>query len=131
MVCLDTSFLIDVLRGEKRVEEIENRLDKGTEPVKVASPAIMELIRGAVLSNNPETEKQKVHQLLSYLIVLSLDKESAIIAGNTEAELTKAGEKIDVEDIMIGAIAKKDSEVLLTRNKKHFEKIKGLKIENY
>ena len=131
MVCLDTSFLIDVLRGEKRVEEIENRLDKGTEPVKVASPAIMELIRGAVLSNNPETEKQKVHQLLSYLIVLSLDKESAIIAGNTEAELTKAGEKIDVEDIMIGAIAKKDSEVLLTRNKKHFEKIKGLKIESY
>ncbi|MBS3098502.1 PIN domain-containing protein [Candidatus Woesearchaeota archaeon] len=131
MVCLDTSFLIDVLRGEKRVEEIENRLDKGTEPVKVASPAIMELIRGAVLSNNPETEKQKVHQLLSYLIVLNLDKESAIIAGNIEAELIKAGEKIDVEDIMIGAIAKKDNETLLTRNKKHFEKIKGLKIESY
>ena len=131
MVCLDTSFLIDVLRGEKRAEEIEKRLDEGTEPVKVASPTVMELISGALLSNNPETEKQKVHQLLSYLIVLSLDKESAIIAGNTEAELTKAGEKIDVEDIMIGAIAKKGNETLLTRNKKHFEKIKGLKIESY
>ena len=39
------------------------------------------------------------------------------------------GEIIDIEDIMIGAIVIHNGERLVTRNKKHFERIRGLEIE--
>ena len=131
MVCLETSFIIDVIRGEEQVSEIEKQLDKGSEAITVAAPTVMELVKGAELSNKPKSEKEKVHNFLSSLIILNLDKESAMLAGEIEAELRKKGEIIQIEDIMIGAIAKHNSETLITRNKKHFERITNLEIETY
>ena len=63
--------------------------------------------------------------------MLNLDKDSAILAGKIEANLIKKGEIIDLEDIMIGAIAIINDETLITRNIKHFSKIKNLKIQSY
>ena len=131
MVCLDTSFIIDILRGDERVRDIKGELDKGTESIAVASPTVMEMISGANLSNRQEEEKQKVYEFLSSLVILDLDRDAAIMAGTIEAGLIKKGETIDMEDIMIGAIAKKNNKVLLTKNKKHFEKIKDLRIKSY
>ncbi|MEK6855005.1 MAG: PIN domain-containing protein [Nanoarchaeota archaeon] len=131
MVCLDTSFIIDVLRGKKEVLEIEKKLDRLSEAVTIASPSIMELIVGVRLSNNPQIEEEKINSLLSSLIVLNLDRESAVLAGNIKADLTKKGDLIDIEDILIGAIAKHNNETIITKNPKHFEKIKGLTIESY
>lgn len=50
---------------------------------------------------------------------------------NYETIIENEGEIIDIEDIMIGAIAKRNNETIITRNKKHFEKIPGLKIASY
>ena len=63
--------------------------------------------------------------------MLDLDKNSAILAAKIEADLRNNGEIIDVEDIMIAAISINNNETLVTRNKKHFERIKDLKIETY
>ncbi|MFH1592069.1 MAG: PIN domain-containing protein [Candidatus Woesearchaeota archaeon] len=131
MVCLDTSFAIDLIRGEKKIISLEKRLDEGDEEITITTPSVMELSRGAKLSNKPQTEKEKVLQFLYSLIILDLNKESAILAGEIEADLRKRGEIIDTEDIMIAAIAIKNNETLLTRNVKHFERIKDLKIESY
>lgn len=38
---------------------------------------------------------------------------------------------IDLEDIMIAAIAITNNEKLITRNEKHFRRIKGLEVEGY
>jgi len=69
--------------------------------------------------------------LITHSLILPLNEESAIIAGEIGAQLVIQGETIDAVDIMIGAIAKHNNETLITRNKKHFEKIPGLKIESY
>ena len=131
MVCLDTSFIIDVIRGEEQAKIIEERLDKGSEAITVAAPTVMELIKGAELSGKPQSEKEKVYTFLSFLVVLNLNKQSAILTGEIEAGLRKEGDFIGVEYIMIGAIAISNDEKLLTRNKKHFERIPGLEIEAY
>ena len=135
MVCLDTSFLIDVIKGNEKVKELERELDENNEDINIASPSIMELIKGIKLKENlpyiKETEKEKIKDILSNFNILELDKNSAILAGEIEAELINNGLMIDIEDIMIGAISINNDEVLLTRNVKHFEKINGLKIESY
>jgi len=135
MVCLDSSIVIDILRGKESVKAIENKFDSSNEEIFIPSPVIIELIRGIYLKdtirNIKEKEKDEINNFLYSFVVLDLNKESAIKAGEIEAELRNAGEMIDLEDIMIGAITLQNNETLITRNKKHFEKIRGLKIEGY
>jgi len=52
-------------------------------------------------------------------------------SGNIHRKLSRKGVTIDPEDSMIAGIAKVHNETLLTRNKKHFEKIEGLDVEGY
>ena len=135
MVCLDTSFLIDVIRGKKEIVKIEEEIDLKEEIVAIATPTIVELIRGLYLKANIKNIKKEevevINKKLSSFTILDLDKDSAVLAGEIEADLINKGEIIDLEDIMIAAIAISNDQNLLTKNKKHFEKIKGLQIETY
>lgn len=135
MACLDTSIVIDIIKGKESVEEIENKLDSSKEDTFIPSPVIIELIRGIYLKdsikNIKENEKERINNFLSSFAILNLDKESAIKTGEIEAELRNKGEMIELFDIMIAAIALKNNQTLITRNKKHFEKIQGLAIQTY
>jgi len=131
MVCFDTTFLIDLLRGKNGLDLLSKEFDYGSESISIASPSIIEIIRGLKLGNIDEDENEKVSELISSINVLNLDKDSAILAGKIEASLIKKGEIIDLEDIMIGAIAIINDETLITQNIKHFSKIKNLKIRSY
>jgi len=128
MACIETTFAVDILRGtdEKAREKIQ-ALEKNKEILYIAAPTIGELI----LNPRLEKEKERVIEFISSFIVLDLDKDSAIKSGEIEAELTKKGAMIQGEDIMIAAIALQNNETLITRNKKHFERVPGLKIEGY
>ena len=81
--------------------------------------------------NIRKDEKEKIYALIESLVSLPLDKKSAFKAGEIDASLNKKGNKIDIEDVMIGAIAIINNEKLLTRNTKHFKRIKGLVVEEY
>lgn len=130
MVCLETSFLVDFLHGEEKAKVIMQDLQAGSEAITIAAPSIMEVISGAELEHTKK-EKEKIFGLLSSITILSLDKYAAIMAGEIEAELIMAGETIPALDILIGAIAKSNNEILVTRNIRHFGKIKGLEIQAY
>lgn len=54
-----------------------------------------------------------------------------MLAGEIDAALKERGERIDVEDAMIGAIAVNRNEAALTRNASHFERIEGVAVETY
>src|SRR3989344_1839770 len=130
MVCLETSFMVDFLRGKEEARIfLEKMLEKREVPT-ITAPTIMELISGAEPEES-KREKKEIINLLFSLIVLPLDKESSILAGEIEANLMLNGESIPPIDIMIAAIAIKNNETLITKNIKHFERVKNLKIEAY
>ena len=131
MVCLETSFLVDILRGKEQARQLLENLEKGRDALTIASPSIMELVNGAILNPKVKNEKDKVISFLSSFSVLTFDKDSSIMAGEIEADLTRRGQDIETEDIMIGAIAKQNGEKLITKNIKHFERIKGLEVQGY
>lgn len=131
MVCIETTILVDILRGKKEAKILLESLDKKNEVLTVAAPSVTELISGAILYPKVEKEKDKVIEFLSSFIILNLDMKSAILAGEIEAKLSKRGEMIEIDDVMIAAIAKSNNESLVTKNKKHFERIDGLRIETY
>ncbi|MDP3728970.1 MAG: PIN domain-containing protein [bacterium] len=129
MACLDTSFLIDLLRGEEKVEGLYKDLIDTEIRLCIAAPSIMEIWSGACSANTPK-EKEKVLALIRGLEILDLSLDSAKEAGEIEASLRKKGKIIDTEDCMIAGIAKLYGEKVVTGDI-HFSYIDGLKVLKY
>lgn len=65
------------------------------------------------------------------MLICDFKEKDAKKAGEIEANLIKEGSIIDLEDIMIAGIAISRDEKIISRNIKHFNRIKNLKIETY
>jgi len=130
VVCLETSFLVDLLHGNPDVKALKEDFDKTESAISVAAPSVMELWSGANYGRLPEKEKQKINEIVRSLIVLPLDEKSAKEAGDIEAALMKSGSPIGVADIMIAGIARANGEKLVTRDS-DFAKIPGLQLIKY
>lgn len=127
---LDTSFIIDVMqRDAKALEKLADMIKKGT-PQAITTPSLFELWSGIAQSNKPLEEKKKIRDVLLGQTIFELDKESAEHAGIIDGFLIKKSEKIEPVDSMIAGIAKVNSETVLTRNTKHFEKT-DVMVETY
>lgn len=90
-----------------------------------------ELFYGAYKSTQRENSVEKVSALLARLDVLPLDCESSKKAGEVLAELSEAGKIIDFRDALIAGVAIANGMPLVTRNKEHFTRIRGLKLESW
>lgn len=127
----DTSFVIDLMVGDKAaIEKLKEIIGKG-EPQIVAAPTIFELYSGVAQSDKQELEKKKILSVLSRVAVWHLDTGAAERGGEIDGALIKAGEQIEPVDSMIAGIALVKGEKVLTRNVKHFSKVAGLKLEKY
>lgn len=127
---LDTSFLIDVLRGDESVDEWEREIDERRAGV-VTSITVMELWEGIHRTDATDKERERVLELLEGLTHVDFDRESAMQAGEISATLAQNGERIEAEDVMIAAIALSRDDAVLTGNPTHFERIDGLEVQSY
>ena len=128
----DTCFFVDLLRSsdlavKQKAEEFDAKLMQKA----VSSLTVFELWRGAIRCAKTEQEKKKIDLLLDSFVVYPLNSEVAKKAAEIEAELLESGHMLELEDILIAATALVKNMPLLTRNVKHFQRIKGLEIEEY
>ena len=129
MVCFDTDFLVTFLKeDEKAIGKLEELIEKGLGPGKTTVVNAVELYKGAYRSTNTK-EVERVKNLLGMFDMLSLTHESAMLAGEIDA-IAKSN-PIGDSDVLIAAIVLASKEVLVTRNKKHFERVPGLQIEGW
>ena len=130
MMILDTSFLIDVLRGNPDVTAWEQRI--GTEePGMTTTISVMELWEGTLLATTTREERDRVNSLLSDLQIVDFDSQSARRAAEIEVDLLERGTPIDIEAVMIAGVATTRNEAVLTGNPTHFEHVDGLVVESY
>lgn len=128
---VDTSFLIDVLRGEDEVGGWVERFGKGEKEPLVSAITVMELWEGAHLAHGVEEEIRIIEELLEGLTTVPFEPEDGKLAGELRAQLRLRGLTIDVEDVMIAASALTSKLPVLTRNSKHFKNVRGLEVETY
>ncbi|MBI5036527.1 PIN domain-containing protein [Candidatus Micrarchaeota archaeon] len=126
MVLLDTSAIIDLGRGNRQLEERINRMEKAGEQIKVPSPAIFELAAGG-----PARLDEKRRMLLRKMQSVPFNEEHAEAAAIIYRDLREKGSDIGIFDSMIAAVAIKENEPVMTRNVKHFKRIRGIIIEEY
>lgn len=90
-----------------------------------------ELVEGANLSSNAQGNLEKVNALANVLNILPFDKNSACISGKLSAQKEIRSKPIGQNDIFIAAVAINYKLRLVTRNKKHFDSIENIEIEEW
>lgn len=97
----------------------------------ITAPTVMELAVGVSLAALPKNERKKIDDILAGFQVIPLDTSSAWRAGIEIGRLRKTGKIIDPIDGQIAGIALQHDEIIVTRNTRHFQLFKDLKVELY
>ena len=128
MKLLDTDVCIEILRGNARVIERRRRT-----PDEVATTWITacELAYGAAKSRAPEPNRALVMAFLATLPILELDWAAAERFGRLKADLERAGNRVADADLLIAAIALARGAGLITGNRRHYERVPELGIEDW
>ena len=85
---------------------------------------VLELLSGA----RADEERQKVETLLSALHVLPFDAVAAEAGAAVRRDLEARGEGIGTADYLVAGVCLAHGATLLTRNRKLFERVPGLKL---
>jgi tRNA(fMet)-specific endonuclease VapC len=125
---LDTNTVIDVLSDPRSAPS--NRL-RALEPSVVALPAIVvhELYYGAYKSGRPD-ENVRVLDALQFA-TLEFDREDAQEAGEIRAHLARIGQTIGPFDVLIAGQARARGLILVTHNRREFERVPRLTVEDW
>lgn len=126
---LDSNFCISCLRRKPWALEALGSVT----PAELAVPALTvgELVLGTHLSGAQERERAKVDAFLLPFDVLAFGRDEALEWAALEAVLRKQGNRLEAEDGMIAATALAHRLTLVTGNRKHFERVPGLKLVDW
>ena len=128
MKVLDTTFLVDLLRGKTEAIKIV----KTKKPLLTTQMNMYEVIRGLFLKNVTSSKFIQVIEMFEDIRVLPLDDNSIIKSAEISSELVKDGIIISDCDCMTAGIAlSKGINKIVTKNTEHFKRIKGIKVEGY
>jgi tRNA(fMet)-specific endonuclease VapC len=125
---LDTDTCIAVLRGNEAVVE---RRAATAEDVVTTWITAAELYYGAAKSKSPDANRAIVTSFLMTLPVLGLDPASVQIFGEAKALLDRQGQRLADADLLIVAIAVAQRATVVTGNRRHYERIPGVALENW
>ena len=125
---LDTNICVHFFRGKFGVTE---RLESvKAENCAISEITLAELVFGAENSVNPQKNHQLIAQFIEIVAVLPI-YDSIGKYGKEKARLRKSGTMISDLDLFIGCTAIENDLIMVTENKNEFERIFGLKLENW
>ena len=127
----DSCFIIDLMRESEPALKKLAEINKRKHGQYITSPTVMELAIGVALAGLPKKEQRRIDEILAGFQVIPLDAFSAWRAGVEIGGLRKTGKIVDPIDGQIAGIALQHEEYIVTRNVKHFQLFKGLKVESY
>ncbi len=130
MIGLDSTAIIDLFKGDKSIGNLVSSLD---DQIAVTQVNYLEVMLGLDF-DNPKHKIEEIYydKLFNDFINLDLDilasKKAAELANN----LKKKGKSIDPFDCAIaGILIQNGVKKIITRNAKHFSRIKELKVISY
>jgi len=126
---IDTDWVIDHLN---HIERVTRRLEAlAPEGLALSIISLAELYEGVYCSRDPVESDVALQRFLNpELTILGLDEETCKIFGKERGRLRAAGLLIGDCDLLIGATALRHHLTLLTNNRRHFERIEGLRVES-
>ena len=125
---VDTDWVISYLNGQARVI---SRLDElKEEGLGVSVVSLAELYEGIYYSTDPEGNERDLADFLRGVTVIAVDAETCKLFGKARGALRASGNLVGDFDLLIGATALRHDLTLMTNNRRHFERVEGLRLES-
>ena len=136
MNIVDTDVLIQFLRGNPSALDFIKKILEQERIIHTTIYNVGELYKGVYESINPAKTEREVNDFLDDCDIIYPDLESQKIWAQITTELKKTYGKQFMKDIgdidqLIASIVLARKDKLITRNIKHYNKIRGLEIENW
>jgi tRNA(fMet)-specific endonuclease VapC len=127
---LDTDTCIAIIK-QQPPRALKKLRGKSIGQVGVSCMTLGELAYGAAKSTRPQQADTALTEFLLALDVVSFDADAALTYGRVRARLAQQGRPIGPLDTIIGAHALALDVILVTHNTREFERIEGLRVEDW
>jgi len=123
---IDTDWIIDYLNDR---EPVASRLEElRGEGVGISIISLAELYEGVYNSRDPEDSENKLLGFLSGVTILGIDEGICRTFGKERGKLRKRGLLIGDLDLFIASSSLYYELPLCTNNRRHYERIEGLRV---
>jgi tRNA(fMet)-specific endonuclease VapC len=126
---LDPNICIHFLRGKYNI--IEKLNEVGIDNCAISEITLAELVFGAEKSANPKKNHKLIEKFIEQLSIVSTIFDAIQTYGKEKVRLQSEGKMISDFDLFIGCTSIENDLIMVTENIKEFERIKGIKIENW
>ena len=124
---VDSDWVVYDLRG---VTAVTQKLDTlAPDGLALSIMTVAEIYEGFYNSRNPAEGEARFRQFLSRNVtVLTINEEICRVFARERARLRRQGTRIEDLDLFIGATALQHNLIVLTNNRRDFERVQGLEI---
>jgi tRNA(fMet)-specific endonuclease VapC len=126
---LDTNICIYAMNGHVRV--LHKFKEYGKDALGISSLVLGEMAYGVVKSERKQANRAALMRFQSVMNVVPWDESVMWIYGEQYHHLKSTGRKIGEVDLLLGCQALVMGVTFVTNNTREFERIEGLKLENW
>ena len=125
---LDANICIYVIKHRPPV--VRDKFNQHAHEIAISSVVASELYYGAFKSGVPR-HMEELERFMLKMKVWPFDDFAAVSTGKVRASLAGKGRPIGPYDSMIAGHALSNNQILVTNNVREFERVEGLKLENW
>lgn len=126
---LDTNICIYLIKD--KLPHLRERFKETQEQVCISSVTFGELHYGAEKSDQRGRNIDALQRFVARMPVLPFDAEAAENYGQLRADLSRRGTPCGPLDTQIGAHARSQGLIVVTNNRREFDRMPGLRVENW
>jgi tRNA(fMet)-specific endonuclease VapC len=126
---IDTDIIIYSIKGNPKVQQ--SFREKESIPKAISIITYGELLYGAKKSTQPEKNTAIVYRLAEIFPIVGITRSVIEAFADIKRLLEIRGERLADLDLLIASTALSLNYTLVTNNTQHFQRIKGLKLENW
>lgn len=128
---LDTSFFLDLIGGDEGATALAGTMEDDGVPQRIPAQVVYELYVGVGYTDSTDEERRKLEGVLAPRPIVETSEAIAKKAGRIDGRLRREGERVAVNDLLVGATAAVHDEPVVTRNVEDFERVPGVEVETY
>jgi len=126
-ICLDTEFISEYLHRNKDARKKLEELRLGGTRLATVSISAFEIYYVPFRFGGKQS-LERTNRFLDAIQVIPVTLESAKMAARIQAELLRRGTPIGIRDTLIAGVALTEEIPVLTRNLKHFRRLKEIPV---
>jgi len=132
MYLFDTDIITNVFKKRPSEKLLRRLSGTGRRNQFISTITVSEIVYGAWKSIDPRRHLDNLEKiLLPSVNILGFDAKAAYVCGSLRARLEQNGTPLALADLEVAAIAMANDLTLVSGNTRHFNRIEGLKLENW